>query len=84
MDWSIKKARKWGEPSSQFLLKSKPLCHIWAKSLLNYLLYGNLINIYTLQNTLLLSFSNKLDRQFVIDAHISEARETYFKTYLKY
>lgn len=54
----------------------RPLYCIWAKSLLNYLMYGNLINIYALLNTLLLSFSNKFStiilqaRQFVIDAHI--------------
>lgn len=85
--WSIKKQEKTAKQSI-FSKEQTSLSHL--DRVTPELLHGNLINIYILQNTLLLSFSNKFttiflqDRQFVIDDQISEAKEIYFKLYQKF
>lgn len=85
--WSIKKQEKTAKQSI-FSKEQTSLFHL--DRVTPELLHGNLINIYILQNTLLLSFSNKFttiflqDRQFVIDDQISEAKEIYFKLYQKF
>lgn len=83
--WSIKKQEK---AAKQSIFSKEQISLLYLDRVTPELLHGNLINIYILQNTLLLYFSNKFsvflqDKQFAID-QISEVKEIYFKFYLKF